>query len=177
MSQSFQPGRYVGTIVKSQLTEAKSGTAQVAFTVMPKAIIINGQSQPCPQFERTVFMAVTENTIDFVARDLVKLGYPHDSFDQLDPSHPQAHSFAGREVSLSCAHETYQGKTREKWSFFLGGEGPKQLEKTGLGILNAKFGSKLKETRVMNPQFAAPATAAVAAPAAKTTEQEAEEVF
>jgi hypothetical protein len=87
---------------------------------------------------------------------LKALGYNYATFDQIDAGHPQAFKFTGKEITVRCAHETFEGKTREKWSFaFGGGLEIKPLEKGAVSKLNALFGSKLKQA--LGATTAAPA--------------------
>ena len=90
---------------------------------------------------------VNENTIDWLIQDLNGLGYPHATFDQLDPSHPSAWSCAGKEVTVRCEEHSYKGEMREQWSFSFGGGKleVKPMEKSNVANLNALFGSKLKD--------------------------------
>lgn len=139
-------GLYQAFIQKWGFTEAKTGTPQLFFSVSISKEIDSKELKDCPQYERTIFRAITENTIGFVSADLKNLGYPHPTFDQLEPDHPQAYSFEGHEVKVRCKHGVDQkGAPREEWSFAFGGsfEG-KPVEKSKVSKLNALFGSYLK---------------------------------
>ena len=148
----FEQGTYLGRINKWGLSAAKTGTPQFFVTFTPLGRV--DPSKPddtenliaCEDWERTIFRAITENTIDFVVRDLKALGYSKDTFDQLDPEHKDAHSFADMEIRVTCKHEEYQGKNKERWDFAFGdGFKPKEMEAGGVKKLNALFGKKLKE--------------------------------
>lgn len=149
---AFEAGSYMGRITKWGLSAAKTGTPQFFATFVPLGRIDPAKPSDtenliaCPDWERTVFRAITENTIDFVARDLAALGYTRDTFDQLDPEHADAHSFADMEIRVVCKHESYQGKEKERWDFAFGdGFTPKAMESGGMKKLNALFGKKLKQ--------------------------------
>jgi hypothetical protein len=102
--------------------------------------------------ERTVFRTITEKTADWVVEDLQRLGYERDKFDMLDPNHSQAHNFKDLEIEIKCDHETYQGKTREKWNFAWGGGLEfTPLETKEIGKLNALFGKKLRPSGYKMP--------------------------
>lgn len=170
-------GQYLGRIVNWGLCESdKKKTPQffVTFSVLGERKADG--TEECPQYERTVFRAITENTIEYITRDLRNLGYEDESFDRLDPAHPQAHSFKGKEIPIRCKHDDYEGDTTEKWEFdFAGSFKPKSLEKTGVARLNALFGNMLKKPKANGT----PATASqeAAAADARSTEKQAEEVF
>lgn len=170
MSITFAPGKYRGRITKWGLGKANTGNPQFVVSFELVGQYQNGNLASCSQFERSVFRVITDNTIDFLVSDLEKLGYPHETFDQLDPNHPQAHDFAGVEVDVQCKHETYEGVTREKWAFAWGGGATiNPLERSDVSKLNAMFGKRLKATK--------PAARPQTAGATKTTEEEASEVF
>lgn len=180
MTLAFEPGRYKAKISKWALGVNGKGNPQlvISFTLLGR--YANGGMADCPSYERSIFKVINENTIDYVVSDLTRLGYPHDTFDQLDPSHPQAFNFGGIEVDVKCDHETFEGKTREKWNFNLGGGLEiKALERKEVSKLNALFGTKMKAARPANGAKPAPqaAAATATATAGKTTEEQAEEVF
>lgn len=174
MSLTYNDGsRYSGKIVKWGISESKNKTPQAFFMVMiEKEVDAKGETYDCPQYERTVYRALTENTIDWVVDELAKLGFTGTSFNQLRPDDPNAHDFAGTEVKLRCKHETFEGKTREKFEFDFGSKAPEQLDKSGVSKLDQLFGSKLKMAASTNkPRPATPK------PPAKSPSEELEEAI
>lgn len=164
---TFGEGSYRGTLTKVKLGEAKNGTPQVVFSFLPTGKVVGGRVEQCPQFERSVFRYITEAAVEYLIEDLKRLGYCHDTFDQLDESHPQAFPFAGKEVMVRCAHETHEGVTREKWSFSGGGGlDVKPMERSTVSKLNAMFGAKLKP--LGNGGAAKPAAQAAKQPVTET---------
>lgn len=178
MSQTYTNGSvYNARIVKWGVSEAKTGTAQAFF----KVLILNesdgkGGTFDCPEFERTIYRAITEKTVDRLVDDIARLGVELESFAQLDPENPKAVAFDGVEVEVRCKHESYNGKPTEKFDFNFGGGEPKAIESTGLSKLDKLFGSRLKKAAAdkKGPTKAQPANAA---PSKTPTEKEAEEVF
>lgn len=142
-------GIYTASIKAWGLSEAKTGTPQVFFK-------FEFQSEG-KVYERTIFRAMTEAAADYTIGDLRALGYPLDTFDELDPSHPKAHSFAGQEVAVECIHGNYNGREREEWRFAFGGGGftPKPIK--SVSRLNDLFGSKLKQAAKQEPRKPPPA--------------------
>lgn len=180
MMPSFQEGYYLAKITKWGLSKNKNtGNSQVIFSFVPTGREEKGELVDCPSYERSIFRVITENTIDFLVTDLKNLGYTPDTFDALDPAHPQAFNFEGIEVKVRCVHEDYKGETKEKWQFAWGQE-IKPLERKEVSQLNAMFGSRLKAA---GAAAAAPAktngrpAARPVASAARATEEQAEEVF
>lgn len=147
----YQAGNYLGEITQQGLSKAKTGNTQ--FVVRVKVLGCptgDGQYAPDPfQYERTIFLTITQNTIDFVSETLEYLGYDRQGFGPLDPSHPQHQSFIGKQVDLYCTHENDQsGNPREKWRISRNG-GSKALELTPLNQkelreLDALFGRNLR---------------------------------
>lgn len=150
----YEPGTYRGTITNWGLTKAKTGTPQffVTFDILGKV----DQSAPdaqlisCQAGERTIFRAITDKTIEWITGDLEQLGYPFDSFDQLERQHAAAHDFAGIEIPVRCEPHVYEGKASESWSFAWGGGGKFEAtppNKSEVSKLNALFGKKMKAAR------------------------------
>jgi hypothetical protein len=157
----YQIGNYIGEIVAQGLSKARTGNSQ--FVVRVKVLGVTGQNgafltDPF-QYERTIFMTITPNTIDRIADTLEMLGYNRQGFGPLDPSHPQHVSFIGKQVDLYCNHENDQnGNLREKWGISTG-SGGKALDLTPLNQkelreLDALFGRNIRSapsTSVASP--------------------------
>lgn len=188
MAAFYAQGKYKATIEKWGLGESKTvnettgvKTPCVFFVFIPQQFYdkTTGEWQTVDAaYERRIDMWISENTIEFVSRDLNKLGYPHDTFDQLEMTHPKKHDFYGQEIEVQCKHDSYtdnksgQKKEGEKWSLaFEGGSAPTPdaLESRGVRKLNSLFGKQLKQYRQdAKPEPAAPPP---------NTEEEAAEVF
>lgn len=147
MSIFYQEGPYVGEIISQALGKAKTGTPQ--FILQFK--VLDGG----PVYTRTIFMAITEKTVEFVVAALEKLGYGAGTFGALDPSHPNHESFVGRQIDVYCRHENDQnGNLREKWSISRGASAFKvdPLDNRELRKLDALFGKQLpKPAPVSSP--------------------------
>lgn len=149
----YAPGIYRGRVTTWGLTKSASkGTNQFVLRFVVLGIV--DQSDPeaglisCPQMERSVYRPITEKTVDWVIDDLQKIfGYDRESFAYLDPSHPGAFNFGEFETNFRCAHEVYQGKTQERWSFDSGSSEITPLEKSEVDKLDALFGKRLKRDK------------------------------
>jgi hypothetical protein len=156
----YSVGRYWGKITQQALGESKEKKTPffaIRFIVTGKVDPADPQGDliACEQYERTLNMYLTEGTIEFVTRDLEKLGFQGDSFKYLDPSTPGFHDFTGVEGAFYCSHEEYEGKAREKWS--LAKEGGTKLEVEPLEskqvrALDNLFGKHLKGLKKAAPK-------------------------
>lgn len=114
----YDIGVHVGEVISQGLTKANTGTPQ--FILRVKILgIPEGETYSThrTQYERSIYMALTEKTMQYVVPKLQQLGFTGQSISQLDPSHPHHQSFVGNQVDLWCAHENdTKGGVREKWS-------------------------------------------------------------
>ena len=116
----------------------------------------DGDLLHCEAAERTIFWTFTPKTMDWVTRDLARLGYNKSSFRFLDPDDPNAHSFEDVEIPVYFTYEEYQGKWKEKWK--LGGQREvKPVEAKKVRELDAMFGKALRSAVSQNAPAQAPA--------------------
>lgn len=155
---TLDKGLYKAVVTKWGLGVSKEKkTPQFSLTFVLRSFLQGGKEVPCTPYERTLFRYFTDDTIDFVAKDLRALGYKHDTFDQLEPDHPEAHDFSDAEIKVELAFEKYQGKDKERWELRMGGGfQPEKIDRSGVSKLNAVFCASLKKT----PAAAAPPKAA-----------------
>ena len=151
MAATYMPGRFWGKVTAQALGESKQKkTPQFAlqFSIMGRIDPANpeGELLPSDQSERTVYLYITDKTIDFVTRDLERLGFHGDSFSDLDPRSPGFHDFTGAETGLLCEHETYEGKVHEKWSLARSAVGLdcEPMDAKRVRELDSLFGKNLK---------------------------------
>lgn len=123
----YARGVYRGEIIDQGLTKASTGTVQVALKIK----VLEGVSPAYDveaQYERTIFLPVTERTMEYLVPKLESIGYSRDSLKFLDLRHPQCHDLRGTEAEFFCKHEPDQsGGMRERWDVATGGSG-KALE-------------------------------------------------
>lgn len=166
----YQKGRYVCEILNQALGVAKTGTPQLAiqFKVLgtpdPKD---PGSYEIDPyQYERTMYKAITEKTIDYVIEDLKNLGVAVQSLRQLDPSTSGFIDLRGKVTHFLCNHEAGQngGPMREKWGVARASSEFKvePLEPAKMRELDNLFGKQLKEA-FKAPAASRPPQSAVAA--------------
>lgn len=154
----YPEGGYRGKVVQQALVKSKNkGTPQlvIRFTVESKA----DGTDSGPKRERTMYRAITSNTIEYVKEDLQKLGFTGTSIGEVDPNSPKfSFNMVGQEIGVYCKHEADQeSNLGEKWqlsrTFGIEGEPITDYES-----LDAMFDFSSKPT----PKAAAPKKAAVA---------------
>ena len=169
----YAAGRYWGKVVNQQLGESSTGKPQIVITFQVlgrvNAADPEGELLPCGEnYERSVFRSITDKTIDWIMRDLEKLGFTGTSFKQLDLGSPNAYDLRGHELAFSCQHGTNQeGKPREEWS--VSGEGNsvvvKPLEPKAVRDLDNLFGRQLKAMAAAAKKVDAPSDTPADVPA------------
>jgi hypothetical protein len=144
----YAEGVYRCEVIQQGLTTASTGTMQIALKVK----VLEDNQGPMPQqYERSVFLPVTERTMEYLVRKLEALGYTRDSFRYLDLQEANYHDLRGTVAEFYCKHESDQsGELREKWDVATGG-GSKALElkppqASELRRLDALFGRAKKAT-------------------------------
>ena len=153
----YRQGRYWARCTSQVLGESKPkegeshGTKFVAlgFAILGEVNSADpdGALLTCAAGDRTVFLYLTEKTVERSIEELRSLGFDKDSFRYLLPEVAGYVNLAGTEVALQCRHDTYQGDTKEKWSLAFQGGGPpniKPLNQAGVRQLDALFGKALK---------------------------------
>ena len=151
MATHYEVGRYWAKLAKTALSEASTGTAQLVITFDVQGRIDpanpDGELLPCQNYERSIFRAITEKTINWLMEDLQTLGFEGTSFQQLDPQDQKFIDLKGVEFEVYCNHKTWQGISKEDWSLAGSGGGPpiKPLDAEAVRKLDALFGKRLKE--------------------------------
>lgn len=149
MSTFYEPGIYRCNVTRQALSQSKNGNPQFILTFMIKeqvSVKDPGITREVPtQYERSIWMTITEKTADFVTDDLARLGFVGVSFGGLDPETPDFHDFTGLVLDVECYHDTWDGQVREKWRLVReGGMEFDPLEKSAVRKLDAMFGKALK---------------------------------
>lgn len=144
----YQPGNYVGEVKEQRLGETKTGKPQlvIRFKVLGTPLDDGEYAPVSVQYDRTIYMVITEGTMPYVADKLKRLGYAGKGFGPLDPDHANHQSFVGQMIDVWCKHEADQeGNAREKWDI---ARGPSALNVNPLPSkkvreLDALFGKSL----------------------------------
>lgn len=151
----FAAGRYWGKLIAQGMGESKEKKTPffaATFEIVGKVDLAkpDGDLLDCPNGQRTIYLYITDKTVDRVIEDLKALGYDKPAFRFLDPETPGFVDLSGREIGLYCTHEEYDGKFREKWGIHRDGAGPKiePLDQKGLKALDNLFNKQLKALAV-----------------------------
>jgi hypothetical protein len=160
----YQEGVHIGEIKNQALSKAKTGNYQVVLGVKILGIPNEDGSYDPHKFQnaRTIYLTITDKTIDFVIPKLEAIGFTGSSFGQIDPAHAQSVNLVGQQVDLWCKHETGQdGQLREKWDISTGLKGVQTEALTTKEIrqLDTLFGKALKnkpQSNVSTKQRSAP---------------------
>lgn len=146
-SPFYREGNYRLRVTKQALgVSSKSETPQFVLTAKVIGEYDGDNLENVTQeYERTIFMYLTENAMPYVIEQLAILGFGGTSFKQLNPEAPGAVNFVGTEFDGFCKHETYQNSPREKWGMSLGKStmDVKPLESSKVRDLDALFGKQL----------------------------------
>lgn len=144
----YAPGAYIAEVVNQGFNKAKTGNQQFVLQVKILGTPDGDSMMPCEQqYDRTIYMTLTEKTAPYVVEALRHIGYTGNSFGPLDPSHPQHHSFVRQQIDVFCKHEAdQQGTVRDKWQISTGAPALKVEPLTPKDIrdLDSLFGRELK---------------------------------
>lgn len=154
----YEPGAFIGEVVQQGLTKASTGNTQ--FVLRFKVVGKPDPNDPdtliqCAEYERTIYMTITDKTATFVVDNLHMLGYRAESFGPLDPSHANHQSFVGQQIEVYCQHEQGQsGDMREKWQLSRKPQAIeiKPLEAKEVRQLDMLFGKALKAGTPSTPK-------------------------
>lgn len=168
----YAVGAYVCEAISQALGETSSGNMQfvLRFKVLGTPDPANPENYMAlpQQFERTAYMVINANTIEFVMGQLEALGFDRESFRYLDPKTPGFQDFTGVVFDGWCKHDEYNGETKEKWNVSTknGALEVKPVDAAKVRQLDALFAAQLKKGAKKNGTATPkPAAAPVPAPA------------
>jgi hypothetical protein len=150
----YTPGTYWGRITHQVLGKASTGNPQllVSFLVLGRVNQADpdGDLLSCGEsYERTMYQTLTEKTIEFVTRDLERLGWAGSSWGDFDERNTGCVSIVGSEHAFYCSHKPNQDNTilRENWSVARESTAPnaEPLTDSEYRSLDAMFGKELKK--------------------------------
>jgi len=153
MKPYYDEGSYVGEIIQQAITETKTSKPQLLLRVKVLGIPEDdGTFTPIErQYERSIYMVLTPNTIAFQVENLRTAGFEGDKVSELDPASPNHQSLVGNQINLWCKHEpAFSGDgEQERWQVSKGRqviENKKPLDAKGLRSLDSLFSKALKAT-------------------------------
>jgi hypothetical protein len=157
----YEPGIYWIRIKDFRLGKSsKKETPQWVLTFQVESKVNTadpeGSAYACDQYERSIFRAITDKTIDWLKSDIAflleqgKIDDTFDRMDRLDSGTPGCLPLAGIICQAYCNHKTFEGNTKEEWG--LGYERGRKLEiklleSADVRKLDSMFGKQLRGSR------------------------------
>lgn len=102
MSNLLTPGKYRVKAIDAFMTESQKGTVGLCWSFMCESGRIE-----CTRW-------VTENTTEYVKKDMVTLGFPEDKLDDIGELENLKKYTCGNEVEIVVEDEEYQGSVTAK---------------------------------------------------------------
>lgn len=157
-------GTYLGSLVEAQSTQSQNGTPQVRLVFAISAIQQGNDFNTITATERSVYIFLSDKAWPTSQKKLQSLEFNGDFGEGMNFGRTE-------NIMLTCSHEEYQGKQRERWELTnWGTQERKNLPKPAGKVvqeLNAKW--KIKAGAVTLPPAVAPRQSPVATPATKPT--------
>lgn len=164
----YDQGRYEAEITDQGFVKAaSSGNTQfvLKFKVLGKIDPADPSKMfPVPaQYERSMYRALTEKTIEYFMEDMAALEVSFGSFTELDPNTEGYIDLVGRTIDMNCSHETNNDGSREKWSIArsFSSKPIESLPANDVKTLDRLFGKHLKKSPAPVQRAAAPVPAGV----------------
>lgn len=149
----YVDGNYTMQILDVALGESSNGNPQIVLRgKVIGRLVVDSEGEEYPeqvsaQYDRTIYLTVTEKSRDMVLAKLRNAGWTGERFESL------AKDMLGRSVRSRCdikesQSEKYRGQMVENWDLSLPPRESKPLENKPeiAKRLNALFGKSLKET-------------------------------
>lgn len=140
----YEPGTYVARIVGQRFGETPNGSPYIALEIEPLRAT-GANTFPEQVYNREISLYMTEKAAQYSIEKLRMLGFNGTKFVQLDPEHPQHHSFAGQEVAVVCS---LSDKGYDQWDLAREGGGSQTRENDAsvASKLDSLFGKDLATT-------------------------------
>ncbi len=156
MPYDMEPeGAYYARPVSGVASETSKSTPQIVvqMSITHKAdeTSESGWAQMTVPILRDVYLYLSTAAYEYTREHLETLGF---NGDYTTPE------FSCEGCTIVCKHETFDGRTREKWS--LGGGGPKPLKESQRDVLQARWANEHPEPVSTGAPPPAPVAAGVA---------------
>lgn len=129
-------GRYFGKLKDAVTSETGRGSLQVVLSFSISHVAENGDWCEINTVDRRVFLSLSDRAWSYTEKKLKALGFEGDfgTMEFGSEVHDQG-------IALNCAHDEYEGETKEKWDIadWGGGAGAERAPEDKLRRLNAKW--------------------------------------
>ena len=162
----YAPGIYSCRVISQNFGTSKNGNDQFILQVEPQHRADGDQWGAVEPTTRTIWMTITDKTIEFVAEKLKAIGWSGERMADLDPDGGTC-TFVGQDITCICKHEPHyknQGELTERWD--LPGKSMEVVNNPAVAKkLDAMFGKILKSQAKPKPTTPKPAAKPAAATA------------
>lgn len=134
-SELMDPGVYTGRVLTAKVTVARTGNPQMEIECQ----LTNPDGSDTAVGVKAYLSLTEAARASFVDAKLAEMGFNGD-FEA-----PEFGKEAYEQIELTCEHDNYQGKKKEKWSLGRGGAAP--AGRDVLNRLNADWRSKNAPSR------------------------------
>lgn len=136
----YEPGDYLCRVVDQRFGQTPNNSAYFQLEFEPMQAL-GANTFPEQVYNRHTNLFITEKSHQYTIEKLRALGFTGTKFAQLDLSHPQAHSFVGQEVKMTCSHDGQY----ENWELARdkGSGTPKESDPSVAAKLDGMFGKSL----------------------------------
>ena len=158
MSIYYESAEYWCQIVDHGLSDAKTGTPQifVKFKVLGRVNAADPEKfdEAEQQYERTMFKAITKDTVGFVLDKLELLGFTGSAWSEFDRTNPDSQDLTGSSIKMYCKHELYKNEPKERWDV---ARGDNRMDAETTSKLDSLFGKELRARAQAKPKPTQPA--------------------
>jgi hypothetical protein len=143
MNNAYQEGKYRAVILDQAFEKASTGSPRFVLKLQIQGCYnAQGNLDPCQQLKRTYSQTLNNETgISILLADLKAMGVNVEDLSQLHPGLEGSISLVGRQVDVSCRHESYQGRMVERW-----GINRPKLTLAAVQAVQEQFGHLLKKS-------------------------------
>ena len=101
----YEAGDYKAKIVRQGFSESKNKSTPFFFIEIEPFEALGANTLPEKIYKRSIDWYCTEKTMTFTIEKLRSLGWEGTKLAELEPGHPNHHSFVGDEVNVYCKIE------------------------------------------------------------------------
>lgn len=167
MAVDYDRGRYKVRVIGQEFIEAKTGTPGFSLKIQPISYYGTTNEVPCDDGDPAfITWWMSENSVEYMVRDLKGLGWNAVSFEDLKPGAYNFHDFSGLE--FDAVHFTDK-QGYPKWAL---SSSPAPLDDAGLSKLDKMFAKHLSKPKSNGAKSNAKAKSAETQPVGSAEKEE-----